>query len=53
MIDRKATSTALAKVIAYKNCGKDEEAYHWLRELLRELGCVGLDKISITGYNKE
>lgn len=53
MIDRKATATALAKVIAYKNCGNDLEVEHWMKILLRELGVVGLDKISITGYNKE
>jgi 4-diphosphocytidyl-2C-methyl-D-erythritol kinase len=53
MIDRKATATALAKVIAYKNCGKDEDAYHWLKILLRELGVRDLDKIEIVGYNKE
>lgn len=53
MIDRKATATALAKIITYKNCGKNEDAYHWFKILLRELGVRGLDNIEIVGYNKD
>jgi hypothetical protein len=39
-IDRSATAQALAKAIAYKQCGKDAEAAHWARQLVRllELG---------------
>lgn len=34
MIDRSATAQALAKAIAYKNCGKDKEAREWARKLV-------------------
>ncbi len=37
MIDRSEVSRALAKAIAYKNCGKDREAEWWGRELIRLL----------------
>lgn len=37
MIDRSKTSQALAKAIAYKQCGKHEEAAQWARELIRLL----------------
>lgn len=39
-IDRSALATAQAKAIAYKQCGKDEEAEKWARELVRLLGCA-------------
>lgn len=38
-IDRSEVSRALAKAIAYKNCGKDLEAEQWARELVRLLHC--------------
>lgn len=38
--DRKEIATALAKAIAYKNCGKDAEAAVWAAELVRLLGCA-------------
>ena len=34
MIDRTEVSRALAKAIAYKQCGKDQEAEHWARILI-------------------
>ena len=37
MIDRSKVSQALAKAIAYKNCGKDDQAEDWARELIRQL----------------
>jgi hypothetical protein len=39
MINRTAVAQALAKAIAYKNCGKDEAAEQWARELVRLLEC--------------
>lgn len=38
-IDRKAVNTALAKAIAYKQCGKDTEANKWAIELVKLLEC--------------
>lgn len=37
MIDRSAVNQALAKAIAYKNCGKDNMAAEWARELIKML----------------
>ena len=37
MIDRSKVSQALAKAIAYKQCGKDREAQDWARQLIRLL----------------
>lgn len=37
MIDRSKVAQALAKAIAYKQCGKDKEAQDWARELIRLL----------------
>jgi hypothetical protein len=37
-MDRKAIATAVAKVIAYKNCNKPEMAQEWFVILARELG---------------
>lgn len=33
-IDRSATAQALAKAIAYKQCGKDQDAAEWARKLV-------------------
>lgn len=33
-IDRSATAQALAKAIAYKQCGKDQDAAAWARKLV-------------------
>jgi hypothetical protein len=38
-IDRSAVAQALAKAIAYKNCGKDSDAEQWARKLIRLLEC--------------
>lgn len=40
MIDRSAVAQALAKAIAYKNCGKDAEAQAWARQLVELLECA-------------
>ena len=37
MIDRAEVARALAKAIAYKNCGKEVEAAEWARKLVRLL----------------
>ena len=36
-IDRSAINTALAKAIAYKQCGKELEAEQWAQKLIRLL----------------
>lgn len=36
-LDRGNISRALAKAIAYKECGKDDEARRWAIQLMREL----------------
>ena len=41
-IDRSEVSRALAKAIAYKQCGKDEDAAQWARELVRLLECADI-----------
>ena len=41
-IDRSAVARALAKAIAYKCCGKDEDAREWARELVRLLHCADI-----------
>jgi hypothetical protein len=42
MIDRSEVARALAKAIAYKNCGKDAEAELWAKKLIHllELGKI-------------
>jgi hypothetical protein len=42
VIDRSEVSRALAKAIAFKQCGKDAEATQWARELVRLLGCADI-----------
>lgn len=39
MIDRSEVSRALAKAIAYKQCGKDHEARRWGTRLVKLLEC--------------
>lgn len=41
-IDRSEVSRAMAKAIAYKNCGKDADAEQWARELVRLLQCADI-----------
>ena len=40
MIDRSEVNRALAKAIAYKQCGKDREAAIWAEMLVRLLECA-------------
>jgi hypothetical protein len=44
-IDRKAVNTALAKAIAFKQCGKDKEAEAWARQLIELLQCANILKL--------
>ena len=39
MIDRAQLSQALAKAVAYKLCGKHDEALRWARRLIELLEC--------------
>ena len=39
MIDRSEVSRALAKAIAFKQCGKHETANQWARKLIELLEC--------------
>jgi hypothetical protein len=41
-IDRSEVSRAVAKAIAYKQCGKDEDANQWARQLVRLLECADI-----------
>lgn len=41
-IDRTEASRALAKAIAFKNCGKDAEARYWAAQLLGILLCADI-----------
>jgi len=43
-IDRSQASKALAKAIAYKQCGKDTEAQEWARKLVELLHCAQILK---------
>lgn len=43
-VDRVNANRALAKAIAYKDCGKDQQAEQWAIALLRELQCTGIIK---------
>jgi hypothetical protein len=47
MIDRSAVATALAKAIAYKNCGKHDEAESWARQLVQLLECANILNVRI------
>ncbi len=42
MIDRSAIAQALAKAIAYKQCGKQEDAEAWARRLVELLECADI-----------
>jgi hypothetical protein len=39
-MDRSEINRALAKAMAYKNCGKDTEAAEWARRLVELLECA-------------
>ncbi len=43
-VDRSAVNTALAKAIAYKQCGKDRYAAEWARKLVELLECAEILK---------
>ena len=43
-IDRSEVSRALAKAIAYKQCGKQAEAEQWAAKLVRLLECAEILK---------
>ena len=45
MIDRSEVSRALAKAIAYKQCGKQQEAQQWARKLVELLECAEILKV--------
>lgn len=42
MIDRSELNRALAKAIAYKNCGKQVEAEQWAIKLIELLECQNI-----------
>ena len=44
MIDRREVAQALAKAIAYKQCGKDAEASTWAVKLIKLLECADILK---------
>jgi hypothetical protein len=44
MLDRSEISRALAKAIAYKQCGKDRDADTWARKLVELLECSNILK---------
>jgi hypothetical protein len=39
-MDRSEINRALAKAMAYKNCGKDDLAAEWARKLVELLECA-------------
>ena len=43
-IDRSEVARCLAKAIAYKQCGKDEEAAEWACKLVEALECAEILK---------
>lgn len=43
-IDRSEVSRSLAKAIAYKQCGKDQDAAKWARILVEQLECAEILK---------
>jgi hypothetical protein len=44
MLDRSEIARALAKAIAYKQCGKDRDADAWARKLVELLECSNILK---------
>jgi hypothetical protein len=45
MIDRNEASRNLAKVLAYLNCGKHEDAYDYACRLIEQLRDAGLTEL--------
>lgn len=42
-MDRRAANTALAKAIAYVECGKPDKAVEWVATLLSDFVAAGVD----------
>jgi hypothetical protein len=42
MLDRSEINRALAKAIAYKQCGKEQDAQAWARKLVELLECASI-----------
>jgi hypothetical protein len=42
MVDRSEANRALAKAIAYKQCGKQQDAEDWARRLIELLECADI-----------
>ena len=51
MIDRSEVSRALAKAIAFKNVGKDDEARSWAIRLVELLECADILATGMAGTN--
>lgn len=43
-LDRSEIARALAKAIAFKQCGKHADAEAWARRLIEQLECAGILK---------
>lgn len=43
-IDRSEVARAVAKALAFKACGKDQEAEEWARKLVHLLECADILK---------
>lgn len=41
-MDRSAINRALAKAMAYRQCGRPDQAEQWAAELVRLLDCAGI-----------
>lgn len=53
MINRTEVSRALAKALAYKECGKQAEAEAWARKLVELLECAEILTPAELPYFKE
>ena len=51
-IDRSAIATAVAKAIAFKQCGADAKASLWAEELVRLLDCAEILDIDRLGASQ-
>lgn len=52
-MDRSEINRALAKAIAFKNCGKQDDAEKWTRELVRLLECADILTDCVQGVEPE
>lgn len=48
-MNRVEINRALAKAMAYKQCGKEKEAQQWAIELLRQLECADIIRPELMG----